>query len=837
MNSKPNPKKDNNNSNKTETDKSSATNDSPGRKVKVTSSNNKKNAQSKTPPANTQIKTPAKNQSQPKASSTTSRSGQSETKKRKHAAPDQNSEEAKFISDMENTKHKKWSEKLLLTDYMKEFILKAGERAFVCVYCKGDVMKKSSREYMYCENMWGHVSTDWHKSNTPQEEKEELDDLIKAIQIELEKKGSKSKKISKEEQEKIDTENYLKFVAMAVSERLSFEQTSKIANFLRGFYQKKQMGFLKRSFKPTTISKVISKCFRPSILEDIYQDLEQNVFSFSVDNCTMIGKNYCGLKIKYIKDTINEFTQESEQMLINRIVALVDLKTSSEGKDIHAIVKEKILIKTQIKENLIGFTSDNASSLKSDKNGLAGLLQNDESLPSLYCLSDPCHGANLAVKHSLKSLPSEITDFIDDLHSYFAFPQRKSKLLKLQEEEKKKPLLLKNYVKTRWLSLGLSLKRLLDIWDSIRTYMTKIAEKKKKLKAKLQGFKLLMENNSFYLTIYLLHFLISKINTLSIKLQDQSFPIGTLNFEIELCFRSILQIICQSSIYEMNLENLTSLNWEDEKIQEQCFLGNEKLIDVLSMRVNSSFTSFPTQDFEDFSKTFKNFIGKLLNLLIKYLPFNNKILTNLSFIEFNAPYEELITNIQIFNNCFGIFDQQYLTDKIFPQVLALRTFGFNKYKTSSKESPFLIWNNISKSQKYPDLCKIARFALTLPTSSSNIEQAFSLIKLYRTSQRNRLKDETLEGLTLMKEEYKNLDKIVISSKVINRYNELVITAKMQRESQVPSNETDNDEYIRIFEEGFENLELSESEDSSDDEEEDEELIGGHIFKKTKLTKD
>ena len=52
---------------------------------------------------------------------------------------------------------------------MKKFISKVGERGFICQYCKEDVQKKFGREYMFCENMWGHIETKWYEANTPEQ--------------------------------------------------------------------------------------------------------------------------------------------------------------------------------------------------------------------------------------------------------------------------------------------------------------------------------------------------------------------------------------------------------------------------------------------------------------------------------------------------------------------------------------------------------------------------------------------------------------------------------------------------------------------------------------------
>ena len=68
------------------------------------------------------------------------------------------------------------------------------------------------------------------------------------------------------------------------------------------------------------------------------------------------------------------------------------------------------------------------------------------------------------------------------------------------------------------------------------------------------------------------------------------------------------------------------------------------------------------------------------------------------------------------------------------------------------------------------LSKISNFALTLPTSSADIEQAFSVMKLIKTGIRNRLTEGSLESLMLIFQEYQeNKGRIRITREMIFQY--------------------------------------------------------------------
>ena len=136
------------------------------------------------------------------------------------------------------------------------------------------------------------------------------------------------------------------------------------------------------------------------------------------------------------------------------------------------IIQEKVFsFGEEVKNNFAGITFDHAKSMTGTNIGLAGIIKENFPNKFIFTLKDPCHGLNLAIKHSMKSLPDEITDFITDLHFHFLSPQRTARLMKIQSELNMPKKGLCHYVKTRWLSLGLSLTRILEIWESLRKHM------------------------------------------------------------------------------------------------------------------------------------------------------------------------------------------------------------------------------------------------------------------------------------------------------------------------------------------------------------------------------
>jgi len=53
-----------------------------------------------------------------------------------------------------------------------------------------------------------------------------------------------------------------------------------------------------------------------------------------------------------------------------------------------------------------------------NRNGLISHLRKEFEGNFIFDLEDPCHSFNLAIKHSLETLPKDITKFIDDLYHF-----------------------------------------------------------------------------------------------------------------------------------------------------------------------------------------------------------------------------------------------------------------------------------------------------------------------------------------------------------------------------------------------------------------------------------
>jgi len=103
----------------------------------------------------------------------------------------------------------------------------------------------------------------------------------------------------------------------------------------------------------------------------------------------------------------------------------------------------------------------------------------------------------------------------------------------------------------------------------------------------------------------------------------------------------------------------------------------------------------------------------------------------------------------------------------------IRTLGFpQNFRDTDEESLLKTWDNIFKLPKYNEISEIVKFIFTLPTSSSDTEQAFSVVKMFKTSQRNSLEEKSLEGLILLQQKYAGKTEISITDHMVKSYFEI-----------------------------------------------------------------
>ena len=695
---------------------------------------------------------------------------------------------------------------------MKTFIIAgATEERCVCVYCKD---KDGQPLEIFVDNVETHILSKKHEKATPMGERkkgaslDKLKEKIKAKSVKLERNQSKKNKDEEANQ------HFLEFIAFAIAENYSFSQIERLGNFLQSFYKKNQLHFLKSSkFQREFISEVCQSCFRPVLLDHIHEELSKILYSFSIDNTTLGGENFCGIKVKYLtKDEMGK------AKVNDKFLGLTKLEEKSNGETMRKIVQEKLFWSSTIKRNLLGMTHDRGSSIVGGNVGLISLLEEDIQ-SKISSLPDPCHSLNLVIKNSLDCLSEEIRSFIADIHTHFLSPQKKAKLRRIQQENNLPVLNPKKYVKVRWLSLGLSLERLIKIWDALKLYIDQIKRPKerklrkgrKRRKGKNNGelksidvnkFDALLNSPLFASEIRFLSFITTKINFYNQKFQNpylEPQKVGEISQEAFYFFANLVVLPC---ILDLSKESLLGFDWEDEEIYKDHCLGVEEFIENLVFSFPeelSTLKNLTSMEKDEFCGIFLPFLRRILNLMIFYLPLEEEVMNNLAFVEMRGPFSIFKNQMLQFNKRFNIIKEDQLS-ALTSEFNQLQAKTLNYFHQINDNNSILALWDIVEDHGYVLIPLIAKAAMILPTSSSNIEQLFSIFKQVKTLIRNSLNTDNLEAILLLSQEYKERNSRIITQELLHLFNSLKFkepTTQVISINQIQNNEGKMEEKERI----------------------------------------
>jgi len=476
-------------------------------------------------------------------------------------------------------------------------------------------------------------------------------------------------------------------------------------------------------------------------------------------------------------------------------VGICPFKESSKADIYLEFLNEKLFKIPEIKSNFIGIVHDGAPVLSNGEGGLITMLkENSENLP-FFNLSDPCHIYSLAIRNSLGQLPETMTNFITKLHSHFVSPQRKKKLIRIQEQNGiKSPVVLKKYVENRWLILGQSIQRLLQLWDSLKDYMSENFQSEKEKSKKTQEnstkgkrkeakekelealdygtFLKLFSDEFFKMQIVFLNEIIARINASNAILQTKGLSIHELKQQTSLCYLRIAELIIKPNQFNFDASKIITQDLDNIKVREKVVMDQDEFIEAISNEMSNNNIVKKVHELRridqgKFYNTFKPFLVSILICLGKKLPILDETVVTLDFVQLKGDSNLIKKQMQSFNNQYKIIDNEALNNEFSNLV----SEGISKYCFDNNFTILEMWDNIERSG-YHNLALLAKVAQTLPTSSANIEQTFSEVKLFKTKQRNQLNERSLESLLIVNQELKLLPKFKVSDKLIELYTQV-----------------------------------------------------------------
>lgn len=398
--------------------------------------------------------------------------------------------------------------------------------------------------------------------------------------------------------------------------------------------------------------------------------------------------------------------------------------------------------------NIIGFGSDNCSTMMGNKSGFQALLKKD--VPSLFVMGCVCHSFALCASHAVKVLPSYLEIFIKNISSYFSRSSKRIKDFTLMQdvtntENHKIPKL----AQTRWLSRGNVVKVILEQWDALLLYF----ESESKVD-KIDGANALyetMKNKGTQHLLLFLNYILEKVNTLNIEFQSQHFRLHVLHSMVYSEYKNILScFIKEVVINDARISEIDPSNKQLYKQLNDLYLGGRcmRLLSVAPIG-ESGETRFRTDCL--------NFLVALCMQIRKRFPLEEEgIVASLGILDPAVAIDLTKSPSSIVNVAlkFPYLVPEHQLDNLDDEWRLFRLFKDVSLSYKSIPDFWYSLRNIKdglNNSKFGILSDFMTHLTVLPHSSACVERIFSLVNHVKTKQTNLLKTDTVKDRLLAKQ--------------------------------------------------------------------------------------
>lgn len=177
--------------------------------------------------------------------------------------------------------------------------------------------------------------------------------------------------------------------------------------------------------------------------EEVTEMCKKNKFSLMIDESTDVS-------VSEILAVMVRYYDKNKWKVTDALLDILEVEDAS-AEGLYKVVKKLFQSKDIPLTNIIGFASDNCSTMMGSRSGFQARLKGD--VPSVFILGCVCHSFALCASHACSHLPSSLEAFLKDICCYFSRSSKRQHQFKLIQEVVQSPKhkILK-LSQTRWLS-------------------------------------------------------------------------------------------------------------------------------------------------------------------------------------------------------------------------------------------------------------------------------------------------------------------------------------------------------------------------------------------------
>ena len=446
---------------------------------------------------------------------------------------------------------------------------------------------------------------------------------------------------------------------------------------------------------------------------------------------------------------------------------LLDMCTTS-GRDCGTAVSifkkiNSVLVKFDVPwEHCVGFGVDNTSVNVGLRHSIMTHVQQKNS--SVYFMGCPCHLIHNIACHASDSFQNctkfDVEDLCVDIFYWFdKSTKRKGILMEFCEFCDSTYREIIRFINVRWLSLEKAVNRLLQMYVSLQSYFKSESERQARFQRLVDAF------DKPITEVYLLFYqsVLPIFTHLNLLFQREDPNI----YLIMTSIRAFLQKLLSKFVKVQVIKNATEITTVDYECSDNQLSDTEIYIGLVTkQRLLKLFNEGDISDGErkKFLSGVKNFYLKATSEALKKLPFDDAVLVNARFVDFNQREECCFSCVEFFVSKYPrvlqftpaqlnalqeeFIDYQLLKEENIPiQVWKDATMTVNESESSSKTPYYrmdVIWShlaemkNVDQSYRFKYLSMISKLVLVLPHSNAGEERVFSLIRQNKTPNRSSL---------------------------------------------------------------------------------------------------
>ena len=472
----------------------------------------------------------------------------------------------------------------------------------------------------------------------------------------------------------------------------------------------------------------------------VVETCRKQKFSLIIDESTDIS-------VSQILAIAVRFYDEEKQKVLDVLLDAVEVEDGT-GEGLYIAVTNLLRSFGIPLQNIVGFASDNCSTMMGVNSGFQAFLKRD--IPSVFILGCICHSFALCASHACRNLPSYLESFLKNVCSYFARSSKRQHLFRLIQDVVHAPKhkILK-LCQTRWLSRGNVIARVLEQWEALTLFFQSEAPSDK-VDGAGEIYQTFVNAGTKHMLLFL-NYVLSKVDSMNTEFQSEQFRLHKVHSVISDEYRSILGMFITSNT--MSTQSLSAIDPADERLHKDL-----KSID-LGGRCESMLLKQSLGDETRFRSDARSFLVDLcVQIRMRFPLAEDSILSLLKVLD---PHEAMsqgnrTQSIIKLASYFPTLVAEQQMDDLQDQWRALPSFR-SSLEHATNLPPCSFWHEIRSIKdglgrmKFCLLSKFMSDLLVLPHSSACVERIFSQVNIVKNEHTNCLKAETVVNRLLAKQ--------------------------------------------------------------------------------------